>query len=125
MFVIFPQVLKRDAAVSQNPIRQLAQPITKIEGTIARFTMDRFRGHLFTPKTGGDEVFIVTKVPRSLEGNPRVLRAAIGQSAEQADLSSGAWLRHPLLPQGPQRNVQHDFDDVIASWENAFAYIAE
>jgi hypothetical protein len=75
MNVVMPDVLAVDTAVRSNPVQQIGQLRTVVEGTLAGFTRQRLEGKLFRSESG-DEVLILPAKPRqALDGHERILIA--------------------------------------------------
>ena len=125
MFLTVPHVLGRDDSPLGNPRRHVAVLRAEVEGTLSSYSRDRDRlkGWLFTPSDGTNPILIVgpENKPRTIPATySAVFRGSIQDGrAASIDVSSGEWLRHPLL--GSAR----DHADVLASWSSAFSYAQE
>jgi superfamily II DNA or RNA helicase len=125
LIVTFPSVLALDEERSGNRIRQIAERTPRAEGTLAPYTRDRIRGHLF--QSDGEETLVIPKrgvrLPESLV---RVVEASVPTGGDTADLRRGVWLRHPAQ-NGAGRFFEHarEVEQVLASWAGAFSYLEE
>ncbi|HNP31327.1 MAG TPA: DEAD/DEAH box helicase family protein [Nitrospirales bacterium] len=109
-----------------NPIRQIAELRIDREGSLPTFTRERMRGFLFRPADGNDEILIVSNKKQIPDGYPRIIQAAVNVEGEYVDISSGLWLKHPLLhSHSDMMDREREIRHVLASWVGAFSYIQE
>ena len=95
-----------------------------MDGSLATFVRGRLRGFLFE-SVKGEQVLIVPKTTEIPDGHPRIIQATIDPRAEAADLSDGAWLRHPLLNLSNGLGREGESALVLASWIDGFSYVRE
>lgn len=113
-----------DATVLKNPIRQVLDLRTQHAGTPVPFTRGRTRGLLFQATESDPEVLAVPfRTNDALPGHERVVE---GDIRDPNSLHKGRWSRHPDSVADPAIAVcEAARRDVLASWKDAFDYIAE
>lgn len=126
MFITFPSVLKVDESIAENSVRQIGELGIRKEGQLPRFAHKNVRGFLFQPRDGGHEVLILPTGKATPQGHARILRADVNGSNSDLDLSTGKWLRHPIIDgrQGVP-DYRNEITRVLESWATAFSYVAE
>jgi hypothetical protein len=97
MRLILPAVFSVDEMRAANRIRQIAEPATPVEGTVARFARDRIEGFLFTAATDGIETLIIPKTKNLPASISRSVVGDMDPDAPSVDLAEGKWLTHPIL----------------------------
>lgn len=123
MNLVMPDVLAVDIAVRSNPVQQVGQLRTVVEGNLAGFSRQRLEGKLFRSQ-GGDEVLILPAKPKQLlESHERILIADSAAPDGDWDLGGARWLRHPLMLEAPQLDIE--IEKTIASWDGAFSFVRE
>jgi hypothetical protein len=129
MRLSLPFVLGVDELVAENPIQRIAVPAQDIEGALSGFTRDRIKGWLFQPNDGSSSVLIVppkTKSDRMPATYTRVLTGTVADvTAEDVDLSSASWTRHPQLADGRARDHAQVHQAILDSWRGGFSYVEE
>ena len=126
MDLLLPATFQTDDVDAQkNPIRQILERSRRVHGILAGYTRERLHGHLFqSDDEGQPDILILPAKTRTFEGShPHVLAASLTLSSEENDLRSGRWLRHPLPAIAAGSTTP--LEAVIASWRNAFSYVAE
>jgi superfamily II DNA or RNA helicase len=124
MIISFPTLLSLNERVAGNPIRQLSQRASSVEGECTPFTSGQLRGFLLQ-SNGSGEIVVLPKAKRVPERHVRVIEAASVPTNGDFDLSDGIWVRHPLQNSGAAFVHQREIEDVLKSWMGAFAYIQE
>jgi len=127
MNLTLPGVFAVDETRLNNRIRQMADPATTVEGTVARFARDRIEGFLFTAASDGVETLILAKARQLGASITRSVLGEIDANAASVDLSEGKWLRHPILTATAGRPVDYatHLEEIRKSWAGAFSYVPE
>jgi hypothetical protein len=129
MRLSLPFVLGIDELVDENPIQRIAVPAQDVEGVLSGFTRDRIKGWLFQPNDGSSSVLIVppkTKSDRIPATYTHVLTGTVADvAAEDIDLSSVSWTRHPQLADGRARDHAQEHQAILDSWRGGFSYVEE
>ncbi len=123
MLIILPPVLRIDEMVAGNHVQQLAERRASVEGNVATYVHGRFRGSLFQPSNGTDEILVA---PRERQIPPNYSRVVLGTAEPTdalVDLAGGRWIRHPLAAEAP--DYTSEIARVLDSWSGAFSYVQE
>ena len=121
-----PRVYGFDEWRARNRIRQLAEPSSTVDGTVATFSRGRVVGHIFHPHSGGPPVLIVPRTKSPPENHARVLAGALDLAEAEHDLTRSPWLKHPLWRTGKTaRTPEDEIHSVLESWRGAFHFAAE
>ena len=126
MEIKFPNAYIIDEKRASNPIRQVGELGLKRQGTIAPFSTGKLRGQVFYPEDGGERVLIVPRATPGLAGSDRIVCGSLTTSAENADLSNGIWVRHPMIDgslSSGDRNAE--IESVRESWQGGFTFLSE
>lgn len=126
MHLKVPRVLGTNESPRKNLLQRIAVPDTSFEGTLTSFTRGRLRGWLFQA-VGSDVAILIVPVGTLATKAPthhtRVIAATITDiTAPLVDITAGKWIRHPKLA---DRMPDHEHDEVLNSWINAFSFVAE
>ncbi len=126
--LLLPAVFRIDELTSaRNPIRQMHEPVQRVEGSLATFVRDKLRGHLFQPKIGTEPILLVPPKTKKLPDNySYVIGIDLAAGIDFVDASQRVWLRHPIkedrraLP-----NNERLIKEILDSWRGAFRYTEE
>jgi superfamily II DNA or RNA helicase len=123
--LFLPAVFRIDELTSaRNPVRQMHEPVRRVDGSLATFVRDKLRGHLFQPKIGGDPILLVPFKTKTLpDSYGYVIGIDMAPGIDPTDASQCVWLRHPIredrtaLP-----NNEPLIKRILDSWTEAFHY---
>lgn len=113
-----------DTTVLKNPVRQVAELRPTHSATPVPFTKGKTTGLLFPAVGAAPEVLAVPfRTKDALTGHERVVE---GDVRDAASLVKGRWMRHPMFLSAPSSaDCERAQLETLASWENAFSYVAE
>jgi superfamily II DNA or RNA helicase len=119
-----PALFAIDTVVLKNPVRQVAELRPSHSVAPVSFTNGKTKGLLFSASGEDPEVLAVPfRTKDVLNGHERVVE---GDVRDAASLVKGRWMRHPVFLSAPtSADCERAQVDTLASWVNAFAYVAE
>ena len=124
--VILPELVFSKGRVGRNPISHLARRSFAGETLVTGFQSKRTKGWLLEFDNDLPPILVVRSGKAIPEGYTHVLRGDLDEGADENDLSSAKWERHPALESAAASLDQKNrIDSVVRSWEGAFRIIEE